>query len=502
MARELGSPLRHAAALTCVNERDPRLRIACAMSARRPVPRYTSYPPANCFRDGFDESDLRAAIAASNEDPIPRRLSLYVHVPFCTSPCFFCACNRIITRDRSRGDAYVARLDREIDLAARCFDRDREVVQLHFGGGTPNFLPPALIGDIVDSLRAQFRFSAAADRDQSIEIDPRAASAGEMARLAAMDFNRVSFGIQDFDPQVQRAINRIQSVASCQALVAACRTAGFRSVGMDLILGLPKQSEASVARTIEHVLSMRPDRLALYEYAHLPDRFPAQRQIARAGLPTAAVVRAMRRLAEDRLLGTGYVPIGFDHFALPGDDLALALARRDLHRNFMGYTTHADCDLIGFGVSAISHVGDCYSQNPRRLVDWELAVDAGRLPACRGWTLHADDRLRADLIRQLTCEGAVDIRALEWHHDIDFADYFADELQALGRFATHGRLSVTSERIVVNSRNRDLLRKIALCFDPYSRKPGRSPTTATSSASAPPARSRRPASPKAWTRAT
>ena len=472
------------------------------MSARRPVPRYTSYPPASCFRDGFDEPELRAAIAASNEDPIPRRLSLYVHVPFCTSPCFFCACNRIITRDRSRGDAYVARLDREIDLAARCFDRDREVVQLHLGGGTPNFLAPSAIGDIVDSLRAQFRFSAAADRDQSIEIDPRAASPHDMAALAGKGFNRVSFGIQDFDPEVQQAIHRVQDVATCQALVSACRSGGFRSIGMDLILGLPKQSTASVARTVDHVLSMRPDRLALYEYAHLPDRFPAQRRIARVGLPAPAMARDMRRLTEDRLLNAGYVAIGFDHFALPGDDLALALGRRDLHRNFMGYTTHADCDLIGFGVSAISHIGDCYSQNPRRLVDWEISVDAGRLPACRGWRLSADDRLRADLIRQLTCEAAVDIRVLECRHDIEFDAYFADELHVLEGFAARGQLRVTPEQIVVNSRNRDLLRKIALCFDPYSRKPGRSPTMATSSVSAPPARSRRPASPKAWTRVT
>lgn len=470
------------------------------MPARRPLPRYTSYPPASCFREGFGEADLCAAIAASNEDPIPRRLSLYVHVPFCTSPCFFCACSRIITRDRSRGDAYVARLDREIDLAARRFDRDREVVQLHFGGGTPNFLAPERIGDIVDSLRAQFRFSTAPDRDQSIEIDPRSASPADMAALSSLGFNRISFGIQDFDPEVQRAINRVQGVADCRALVNACRASGFRSVGMDLILGLPKQTRSSAEQTIDRVLSMRPDRLAVYEYAHLPDRFPAQRRIGRAGLPSAATARALRRLFEAAFRDAGYVAIGFDHFALPQDDLALAQERQDLQRNFMGYSTHADCDLVGFGVSAISHIGDCYSQNPRDIRDWERSVDAGRLPACRGWNLSTDDRIRADLIEQLTCTGVVDCRALEARHGIQFGDYFAAELHALYRFAARGCLSLLTDRLVVDSRSRHLLRKIAMCFDPYSRNAKRSPMTATSSGSVPLAVSRRPASPRAWTR--
>lgn len=470
------------------------------MSERQPVPRYTSYPPANLFREDFGAADLRAAIDASNEDPIPRRLSLYVHVPFCTNPCFFCACNRIITRDYSRADAYVARLDREFHLVARHFDRDREVIQLHFGGGTPNFLTPGAIAGVIDSLRAQFRFSEAVDRDQSIEIDPRTATPADVAAYARSGFNRASLGIQDFDPAVQWAINRVQDVAWCRALVVACRESGFRSIAMDLILGLPKQTESSIARTMHHVLAMRPDRLAIYEYAHLPQRFPAQRRIARAGLPAAASVRMLRLCAERLCADAGYFRIGIDHFALPQDGLALAAARRDLHRNFMGYTTHADCDLLGFGVSAISHVADSYSQNPRDLAAWERAIDAGRLPACRGWKLSADDRLRADLIEQLLCAGEIDVRRLERRHDVVFRDYFGPEIRALERYVARGDLAMTVDRIRVGSHSRGLLRKIARCFDSCSQMADRPPTTATTSGSAPPARSRRPAWPKEWTR--
>ncbi len=465
-----------------------------------PCPRYTSYPPATCFREGFGEAALRAAIVAGNGDPIPRRLSLYVHVPFCTSPCFYCGCNRIITRDRSRGDSYVARLEREIELVARLCDRDREVVQVHFGGGTPNFLSTAALQDAMEALRGQFHFSEAPDRDMSIEVDPRTANASDPARLAQMGFNRISLGIQDFNPAVQQAVNRVQGVDETRDLMAACRAAGFRSVNVDLIVGLPLQTPDSVSRTVDEVVRMRPDRLAVYNYAHLPQRFKGQRQINAAELPDPETLFLMQAGVIQQLTQAGYAYIGLDHFALPEDDLARALAAGSLHRNFMGYTTHAECDLIGFGVSAISHVGDTYSQNPRELPDWERAVDAGRLPACRGWQMTADDQVRADLIQQIMCRGELRFDDLEQRHGVDFRRYFAADLARLRPFVEDGLVSLGKGEIRVGSRGRLVLRNIAMCFDAYSHSNGRPPTTATSSASARPVPFPRPASRKGWTR--
>ena len=431
----------------------------------RPGPRYTSYPTAPQFHAGFGENELRDVVASSNGDPIPRRLSLYVHVPFCASPCFYCGCNRIITRDAARGEAYLARLYREIALTAGLFDRDREVIQLHFGGGTPNFLSPAQLGEVVGTLRSHFRFSDARDRDISIELDPRFVNAREIAELAEIGFNRASFGVQDFDPEVQAAVNRIQSVEETRAVVDACRANGFRSVNIDLIYGLPKQNRAGFERTLEVVAAMRPDRVAVYGYAHLPELFKPQKQIVAADLPDAETRLALLQLAIERLTDAGYVYIGMDHFALPDDELAMAQARGGLHRNFMGYTTHADSDLVGLGVSAISHIGDSFSQNPRDLPSWQAALDAGRLPVFRGMRLDADDQLRADLIQQLMCQGEIPVAALERRHAIDFADYFADALEQLLPLVEDGLVRIEEERIVVTSRGRLLLRNIAMCFD-------------------------------------
>src|SRR6476620_1226653 len=397
----------------------------------RPGPRYTSYPTAPQFTDGFGEAALRDAALASNGDPIPRRLSLYVHVPFCMSPCFYCGCNRIITRDLARGETYLTRLYREIGMAAGLFDRDREVIQLHFGGGTPNFLSPAQLRDLVDCLRRHFLFSSSPDLDLSIELDPRFMDPSGIADLAKVGFNRASFGVQDFDPAVQEAVNRIQSVEETRAVVDACRANGLRSVNIDLIYGLPKQKLEGFARTLDTVVDMRPDRLAVYSYAHMPELFKPQRQIDAADLPEPDTKLALLQLAIERLTRAGYVYIGMDHFALPDDDLAAAQERGSLHRNFMGYTTHADSDLIGLGVSAISHIGDSFSQNPRDLPSWQIAIDDGRLPVFRGMLLDADDLLRADLIQQLMCQGEIPVAALERRYAIDFNAYFADSLEQL-----------------------------------------------------------------------
>jgi oxygen-independent coproporphyrinogen-3 oxidase len=441
----------------------------------QPGPRYTSYPTAPRFTTQFGEAQLRAAAAASNGDPIPRGLSLYVHVPFCTSPCFYCGCNRIITRDKAQAESYLVRLYREIAMAAALFDRDREVIQLHFGGGTPNFLSPAQLHDVVDCLRRHFHFAPADVLDLSIELDPRGLSPADVTALAGIGFNRASLGVQDFDPRVQAAVNRMQTVEETDAVIQAARTAGMRSINVDLIYGLPRQTHEGFDCTLDTVLAMRPDRLAIYGYAHLPQLFKAQRQIVDADLPSAEEKLGLLRLAIERLTTAGYRYIGMDHFALPGDELAQAQAHGGLHRNFMGYTTHADSDLLGLGVSAISHIGDTYSQNPRDLPSWQAAIDAGRLPACRGLRLDSDDVLRADLIQQLMCQGEIDIAALEDRHGIHFLEYFEADLLRLLPLAADGLVELSETHIRATPRGRLLLRSIAACFDAYLHRPATAP---------------------------
>ncbi len=441
----------------------------------RAGPRYTSYPAAPHFSTAFDERAFREAARETNGDPIPRPLSLYVHVPFCTSPCFYCGCNRIITRDKSRAGPYLASLYREIDLAAGMFDRDREVVQLHFGGGTPNFLSPAELRDVVETLRRHFRFSESNERDLSIELDPRTIDAAGVRELADIGFNRASLGVQDFDPAVQAAVNRIQSVEQTVEVIEACRRHGMRSVNVDLIYGLPKQSLDGFGATLDTVVASRPDRLAVYGYAHLPRLFVAQRRIATAALPPPERKLELLMLAIDRLTAAGYVYIGMDHFALPGDELAIAREAGTLHRNFMGYTTHAESDLVGFGVSAISHVGPTFSQNARDLAAWQAAIGDGRLPISRGMRMSGDDVVRADVIQRIMCNGEVPVREVERRHGIVFAAYFRNALQALGPMAQDGLVHVGNDRIAVSSQGRLLLRNIAMCFDAYLDRPATAP---------------------------
>lgn len=435
----------------------------------RPGPRYTSYPTAPHFHDGFGEHALRAAIAASNRQARP--LSVYVHVPFCSSPCFYCGCNRVITRDYGRGAAYVARVLSEADLVAPLFDPTREVVQLHLGGGTPNFLARAQMRELIDGLRRRFTFSTAAERDFSIELDPRFVSREDIAGLGALGFNRASLGIQDFDPVVQRAINREQGVEATLEVLRACREHGLASVNVDLIYGLPHQTLDGFARTLDTVLRERPDRLAIYGYAHLPNLFKAQRQIPDAALPGPDQKLALLGLAVRRLSLAGYQYIGMDHFALPDETLARAQRAGQLHRNFMGYTTHAQTDLVGLGASAISRIGSSYSQNPRELPGWEAAVDAGRLPVWRGLTLDADDELRAALINQLMCQGEVDAHALAARHGVDFDQYFAAALASLSVLQADGLADYRDGVVRATERGRPLLRLLAMCFDRYLAQP-------------------------------
>ncbi len=430
-------------------------------------PRYTSYPAAPQFHAGFGEAQLRTAAQSSNEDPIPRALSLYVHMPFCLSPCFYCGCTRIITRDKSRTPIFLQRLHREIELVAPLIDRDRSVLQLHFGGGTPNFLEPEQMAELLETLAQHFSFSRDGEREFGIELDPRFCDADYVRGLAPLGFNRVSVGIQDFDPDVQAAVNRIQSVAQTRVVLDAARTAGFRSTSVDLIYGLPKQTLAGFARTLDEVIALAPDRVAAYAYAHLPERFKAQRQIAAVDLPDAATRLRLLGLTVDKLTAAGYRYIGMDHFARADDDLAHAQDAGTLQRNFQGYSTHAGCDLIGLGMSAISHIGASFSQNPRDLPGYYAALDNGRLPVTRGLTLSEDDELRAEIISRLMCHGTLDIAAFEARHELDFAAYFGAELTRLRALERDGLIAVRPGRLTVSSRGRFLLRIIAMCFDTY-----------------------------------
>ena len=436
----------------------------------RPGPRYTSYPTAPHFRSDFSRADLQAQAALSNARQPARPLSLYVHVPYCQSPCFYCGCTRVITRDLSRGDAYVQRLLREARQVAPLMAPEREVVQLHLGGGTPNFLQPAALQALLAGLAQVFRLSQGAERDFSIELDPRTvpqAAEHYAGQLASLGFNRVSIGVQDFDPEVQRAVNRVQSAAQTLELIAACRTHGFRSVNVDLIYGLPRQTLAGFLATLRAVTAARPDRIAIYGYAHLPEAFKAQRRIQAAELPDAKSRIALLRLAIEELGAAGYHYVGMDHFALPEDELVRAQARGTLQRNFMGYTTHAGCDLLGLGASAISSIGHSYSQNLRELRAWERAIDTGASPLWRGLLLSEDDRLRATVIGQLMCHGRIELPPIEAAFGIRFWEYFAAARGPLERQAADGLLTSNAHEIATTAAGRLLLRHVAACFDRY-----------------------------------
>jgi len=430
-----------------------------------PGPRYTSYPTAPFFRSDFGVDQLRAAAATSNQDAGP--LSLYVHVPFCTSPCFYCGCARIITRDPSRAEAYLLRLQTEIRLSSAMFDRTRVVDQLHLGGGTPNFLSAEQMTRLLATLAEHFTLSTAREREFGIEIDARYADAEYVRMLAQLGFNRLSLGIQDFDADVQLAVNRVQTFAQTRDVIEAARAHGFRSVSVDLIYGLPKQTLAGFAQTLDKVIALAPDRVAAYGYAHLPERFKAQRQIQTADMPNAATRLALLAQTIERLTQAGFVYIGLDHFALPDDELAIAQRQGSLQRNFQGYSTHAACDLLGLGLTAISHVGATFSQNAKEMKSYCAALDAGALPTERGLALSPDDLVRADAIQRLMCHGRLDIAPFALRHGIDFTAYFAAELQRLQPLQRDGLVACTDSCIRVLPKGRFLLRIIAMCFDAY-----------------------------------
>ncbi|HET6552789.1 MAG TPA: oxygen-independent coproporphyrinogen III oxidase [Dyella sp.] len=447
-----------------------------ALIARYDVagPRYTSYPTAPQFHAGFTEDSLKAAALASNEEPVPRPLSVYVHVPFCFSPCFYCGCMRVITREVSKADHYLERLHREIALAGPMFDRDRPLQQLHFGGGTPNFLDLPRMTAVIEALERQFNYRRHGEREYGIEIDPRFADGRYISELATLGFNRISVGIQDFDPAVQAAVNRIQSVEQTREVLDAARASGYGSASVDLIYGLPRQTLDGFDRTLDEVVGLSPDRVAVYGYAHLPNLFKAQKHIEAAELPDPATRLALFGRAFQRLRQAGYLYIGMDHFAKADDELSQAQRKRTLQRNFQGYSTHGECDIVGLGVSAISRIGDSYSQNARDLIGYEAALDAGRLPIARGIQLDRDDIVRRAAISELMCHGELDMAEFGEKHQLDFPRMFAAELLRLDEQASDGLVTRDETTIRVTARGRLLLRNVAMCFDAYLNQPSES----------------------------
>jgi len=430
-------------------------------------PRYTSYPTALKFSDAFTADNYRRHAALSNESGRP--LSLYVHIPFCHSLCYYCACNKIVTRNAVRVHNYLRSLHQEIVLQAELFDNSRPVEQLHFGGGTPTYLNHDEMRDLFELLHRNFSFDASDARQFSIEVDPRTVDGGDMALLAELGFNRLSLGVQDFDPVVQRAINRVQSVDQVRELLHRSRDSGFRSVSFDLIYGLPHQSVHSFDSTLGHVVAMRPDRLAIYNYAHLPQRFKGQRMIRDADIPDPDIKLEILHHTIDRLSEAGYIYIGMDHFALPEDELVIAQQNQSLQRNFQGYSTHAACDLIGLGVSAIGSIGGAFAQNSPSTAVYEEMLGQSKLPIIKGVALDEDDVLRADIIQTLMCHGELRIADIESHYQIDFATYFAEELTALDPLADDGLVDEVGVCIRVTPKGRLLLRSIAMVFDRYLR---------------------------------
>jgi oxygen-independent coproporphyrinogen-3 oxidase len=430
-------------------------------------PRYTSYPAADRFVEAFDASTYTAWAAARNAAGGHRSLSIYVHLPFCSSLCYYCACNKVITRDRSKAARYLAALTREIRMHSKLLQNDSRVEQMHWGGGTPTFYGMPDLAGLFATFRSEFELSA--DGDYSIEIDPRTADAAMIAALGAAGFNRVSFGVQDFDPLVQRAINRVQSEEQTRSVIDAARGAGFRSINVDLIYGLPRQDLLTFNRTLARVASMRPDRVAVYNYAHLPQRFKGQRLIRSEELPSPAMKLKLLGLAVQRLTSAGYVYIGMDHFALPDDPLAVCQREGSLQRNFQGYSTHAECDLIGLGVSAIGAVGPPYSQNARTLGQYYECVDRGELPIVRGIQLTPDDLVRRRVIQTLMCHFELSKETIEVGHLIDFDDYFRRELGELQALQAEGLLRMDDEWITVTPKGRMLIRSICMVFDRYLR---------------------------------
>ena len=448
-------------------EYSPRLEVDLDLLKKynRPGPRYTSYPTAPHFHESFGPEEYRQEILATNAGETPRDLSLYFHFPFCKSLCYFCACNVVITKDASRIGHYLGVLKKEIDLVSNLIDSRRKVIQMHWGGGTPTYMSPDQIREIFGAIREKFPFTAEAEI--SIEIDPRTISPEHLPALREAGFNRVSFGLQDVNPEVQTTINRVQSDEQNAFVINESRRLGFDSINVDLIYGLPHQTVESYERTLEKIIAWDPDRLAVFNYAHVPWLKKHQKLLPVEAMPDAADRLRMLKLIIDRLTEAGYAYIGMDHFAKPGDELTKALRERTLHRNFQGYSTRAEADMFAMGVTSISKLAGAYAQNLKSLAAYEAALNEGRLPTAIGLKFSHDDLLRQHVITEIMCNNRILKRDVEQKFGITFDSYFADVPEKLNEFALDGLVSLQPDRIEVSEAGRLVIRNIAMAFDAY-----------------------------------
>ena len=428
-------------------------------------PRYTSYPTADRFVEAFTEDAYKLALEHRRATSAAQPLSIYVHIPFCESLCFFCACNKIVTKHHERSVEYLRYLNREIDLHIEHLGAGQTISQLHLGGGSPTFFSDKELSELMAMLKHNFVFAPGGE--YSIEVDPRTVDEQRLKHLAELGFNRLSFGVQDFDPEVQKAVHRIQPAEQVFSLVDAARRLKFESVNVDLIYGLPMQTPESFNRTLAQVVELRPNRIALYGYAHLPERFKPQRRISEYELPAAQDKITMLGSALSAFIDAGYVYVGMDHFALPDDDLAIAKRQGRLHRNFQGYSTQPDCDLISLGVSAIGRVGATYSQNAKTIEEYFDHLNNGRFPVVRGLALSRDDVIRRAVIMAIMCQGSLQYEAIELAYLIDFNSYFAAELEQLKTLENTDMVVLEEDGMHVTDTGWFFVRAVAMIFDRY-----------------------------------
>lgn len=430
-------------------------------------PRYTSYPTAVQFTTDYDAKDYLNWVKHSNEDPIPAPLSLYLHIPFCDTICYYCGCSKVITKDKSKAEPYIKLLKKEIKLQGALFAKDREVTQIHWGGGTPTFLNDMQIYDIIECIRENFNVPTSDQVEFGIEVDPRTVDQERIRNLANMGFNRISFGVQDFDHNVQESVNRVQSTEEIKQHIIDARIQHFQSINIDLMYGLPKQTMQTFSKTLDTTIELNPDRIAIYNYAHLPEMFKPQRRINEEELPSAEEKLNILQLCIDKLQDAGYVYIGMDHFAKESDDLVKAQQQGSLHRNFQGYSTNADCDMIAMGITAISRIGDNYGQNVRSIEEYESCLNENKIPVFRGIELEADDVLRREVINDLMCNNNLDIEKLEKKWRIKFNAYFKTSMADLQQMADDGLLKIENTKLTITTSGRLLARSICMQFDRY-----------------------------------
>jgi oxygen-independent coproporphyrinogen-3 oxidase len=431
-------------------------------------PRYTSYPTAVQFTSDFNADDYLKWVKCSNEDPIPAPISLYLHIPFCDTICYYCGCSKVITKDKSKATRYIELLKQEIKLQGALFAKDRLVTQIHWGGGTPTFLSDEEIHEIIKCIRENFNVPADNEEVEfGIEVDPRTVDEARLKKLNTLGFNRISFGVQDFDSLVQQAVNRVQSTQQIKQHIDDARNLHYQSINIDLMYGLPNQTVQTFSKTLDTTIELNPDRIAVYNYAHLPEMFKPQRRINEDELPSAEEKLNILQLCIDKLQNAGYVYIGMDHFAKASDTLVKAQQEGTLHRNFQGYSTNADCDIVAMGITAISCIGNNYSQNVRTIDEYETCLKQNKIPVFRGIELEDDDVLRREIINQLMCNNQLDIKKLEQKWNINFKTYFRSSLESLQKMADDGLLEIGNTKLTITTTGRLLTRSICMQFDRY-----------------------------------